>query len=493
MIPDTILSLALLSRDAMKCPRCNCDLVRKTAFLRLGVPKQVNYAQASVLFCSRCHDYYGNDVLMDEAREFISAVKHWDKKKIRIPNHNYSEKQAASVLSKPIQKNRDKRKERTVSRTEKYVDIGGEKTLLKLRNQLPQKISPKKVILTLGRFTVCPSCKRKLLPGYIANVPISSSECVQCELDVCHACNVYYSPKISFMQDLAVKCVDSDAFSVDSTYLQDIERCRQNMNSRRLTTAYCRFILCSMDNVEIYTIITNMSEESIEEHILHYGRPAARDLLTAAVLHQSVVILDDAEYVIQSCDFLEHEDLKMRIVRPDDEIEVEKRKNGGFYEANPSYSLVDGLVFCEKTRRLELLRMTYDESLDLYYVDPLIYRSFKQQYGLPIVSIHSPDDGNREFRTESVLHQLGYNVNEKSCLTAAERHEMLARFVDLGFVTVSSIVNLLTMLIKRNGVQKAESKIKWQEDLAFISNYKVCHDRFAFVERIRNAARTEQR
>ena len=295
------------------------------------------------------------------------------------------------------------------------------------------------------------------------------------------------------MQDLAVKCVDSDAFSVDSTYLQDIERCRQNMNSRRLTTAYCRFILCSMDNVEIYTIITNMSEESIEEHILHYGRPAARDLLTAAVLHQSVVILDDAEYVIQSCDFLEHEDLKMRIVRPDDEVEVEKKKNGGFYEANSSYSLVDGLVFCEKTRRLELLRMTYDASMDLYYVDPLIYRSFKQQYGLPIVSIHSPDDGNREFRTESVLHQLGYNVNEKSCLTAAERHEMLARFVDLGFVTVSSIVNLLTMLIKRNGVQKAESKIKWQEDLAFISNYKVCHDRFAFVERIRNAARTEQR
>lgn len=86
MIPDTILSLALLSRNARKCPRCNCDLVRKTAFLRLGVPKQVNYAQASVLFCPRCHDYYGNDALMDEAREFISAAKHWDKKKIRIPN-----------------------------------------------------------------------------------------------------------------------------------------------------------------------------------------------------------------------------------------------------------------------------------------------------------------------------------------------------------------------------------------------------------------------
>ena len=493
MIPDTILSLALLSRDAMKCPRCNCDLVRKTAFLRLGVPKQVNYAQASVLFCSRCHDYYGNDALMDEAREFISAAKHWDKKKIRIPNHNYSEKHTASVLSSPIQKNRDKRKEKNISRAERYVDIGGEKALLKLRNQLPQNISPKKVILTLGRFTVCPSCKRKLLPGYIANVPISSSECVQCELDVCHACNVYYSPKAAFMQNLVVKCVDSNVFSVDSTYLQDIERCQRNMNSRRLTTAYCRFILCSMEKVEIYTIVTNMCEESIEDHILHYGRPAARDLLTAAVLHQSVVILDDAEYVIQSYDFLEHEDLKMRIVRPDDEIEVEKRKNGGFYEANPSYSLVDGLVFCEKTQRLELLRMTYDESLDLYYVDPLIYRSFKQQYGLPIVSIHSPDDGNREFRTESVLHQLGYNVNEKSGLTAAERHEMLARFVDLGFVTVSSIVNLLTMLIKRNGVQRTESQIKWQEDLAFISDYKVCHDRFAFVERIRNAARTEQR
>jgi len=211
------------------------------------------------------------------------------------------------------------------------------------------------------------------------------------------------------------------------------------------------------------------------------------------VLHQSVVTLDDAEYVIQSCDFLDHEDLKMRIVRPDDEVEVEKKKNGGFYEANPSYSLVDGLVFCEKTQRLELLRMTYDESMDLYYVDPLIYRSFKQQYGLPIVSIHSPDDGNREFRTESVLHQLGYNVNEKSGLTAAERHEMLARFIDLGFVTVSSIVTLLTMLIKRNGVQKAGSKIKWEEDLAFISDYKVCHDRFAFVKRVRNATHTEQR
>ena len=43
MIPDTILSLALLSRNSSRCPRCNCDLVRKAAFLRLGVPKQINY------------------------------------------------------------------------------------------------------------------------------------------------------------------------------------------------------------------------------------------------------------------------------------------------------------------------------------------------------------------------------------------------------------------------------------------------------------------
>lgn len=219
----------------------------------------------------------------------------------------------------------------------------------------------------------------------------------------------------------------------------------------------------------------------------------ARDLLTATVLHQNVVILDGREYVIQSCDYLNHEDERMRIVRPDEEVSVEKRKNGGFYEANPSYTLVDGLVFCEKTQRLELLRMTHDASLDAYYVDPFVYRSFVQQYGFPIVSIHAPDDGFLELRTESVLHQLGYNVDEKCGLTASERHEMLARFVDLGFVTICSIVNLLTMLIRRNGVRSPASKTKWEEDLEFITNYKVSHERFAFVERVRKATLTESR
>ncbi len=406
---------------------------------------------------------------------------------------NTQRKQSASIPYKTNQINRDQRKKKAVSSSNKYVDIGGEKTKLIPRNQLPQKISSKKVILTLDGFTVCPSCKSKLRSGYTANVPISSSECVQCKLVVCDACNAFYSPKVAFMQGLAKMCVDSNVFSVDSKYVQDIERCRLILNTRVKGSAYCRFILCSMDKVEAYTIVTKRNDESIKDHILHYERQTARDLLTAAVSHQDAVILDDVEYAIQSCNYFNHEDQTMRFVRPDDELTVEVRRNGGFYQANASCSLVDGLVFCEKTKRLELLRMTYDASENVYYVDPTIYRSFEQQFGFPIVSIRAPDNVFRELRTESLLHQLGYNVNEKCSLTAAERHELLARFVDLGFVTVSSIVNLLTMFIKVNGVRRPASKIKWKEDLEFIFNYKVCHERFAFVERIKKATRTELR
>lgn len=151
MLPDTIFSLALLSRSSDRCPRCNFKLVRKTAFLKIGVRKQADYAQASVLFCPNCRDYYSNETLMAEAKEHIPAAKHRDKKSIHIPSHSYAEKRSASVLSKSIQIYRDSEKEKAVPHTEGFMDIGSEKTKLQLRSQFPQKISPKNVILTLGR------------------------------------------------------------------------------------------------------------------------------------------------------------------------------------------------------------------------------------------------------------------------------------------------------------------------------------------------------
>jgi hypothetical protein len=167
-------------------------------------------------------------------------------------------------------------------------------------------------------------------------------------------------------------------------------------------------------------------------------------------------------------------------------VEVAIRKNGGYYDNDENITLIHGLVFCENSKCLEVMPMSYNKNRDMYYVDNQVYNNFRMIYGLPIVThvLHS-ERGWQELREESLLHSLGYNVNATDGLSDAVRHRMLARFVDLGFIDVHSVVKLLTHLIILNRKTRDNACRKWENDLTFIRSYRVDPDRFAFVSKIR--------
>lgn len=499
---DIILDLALLPRRVKTCPKCEKRLANKPAILRVGIPKQPNYVEVILLFCSTCNEYYGSEFLVSGVKIRVATMLKKEKKKVRVPHHFYHETNTASKLAneypqeqaqsskEPIKKLKSHHAADVVpASTEQYIELGGETVRTIPWSLMRSKKTKRNVLVTLHEFTKCPNCRRALFGGHIAFIPISENKCVECELSVCRVCDLYYSEKTSFVMDLAQKCIDKGNFFIDSTYLHDIQNYQNNVALHKLRSAYCRFIICTSSRVLTYTIVTNLSEESLEDNVLHYCRPLALELLTAHVLKSDTIDLEGIEYIIQRCDYLNHEDARMKILRPDDRIYVEKRSNGGYYDPDEHVIFVDGLVFCEKSNHLELLRMSYDTSTKEYFVDTRLYHAFIRQHGYPIVGYCSNSGGFGELKVESLLHQLGYNVNQKDALTSAERQQMLARFVDLGFVSVSSVVNLLVSLIHRNGTRSPISKAKWEEDLKFISNYKINHERFAFVERITQATR----
>ena len=55
-----------------------------------------------------------------------------------------------------------------------------------------------------------------------------------------------------------------------------------------------------------------------------------------------------------------------------------------------------------------------------------------------------------EFNTESLLHQIGYNVNSQDDLTAEQRQNLLKLAIDNNLYSISGLLSFLDWLIARN-------------------------------------------
>ena len=350
--------------------------------------------------------------------------------------------------------------------------------------------SKRRVWLTFGRFSKCPVCQYRLTEGHVAYVPIRGKSSIRCELSACYKCNEFFSSQIKNMKDLEKMKPARSEFELMCVYENTINSYRSDATYKELKTKYCQIVLTTENELQIITIVTNKTEENVEKGIYHYSSSLALELLTAEVLHNQTILLDGIEYVIQRCDYYVNGAMSVRPVRPHDRVVVEKRKNGGYFDSDRNITLVDGLVFCERSLHLEILPMSFDNDSGVYFVDPHIYNSFLIVNGYPIVRYIAQNGSYySDLRDESLLHQLGYNVSQRDALTSEERQEMLGRFVDLGFVSIASIQNLLWSLIARNGARNPVCRAKWESDSNFLSTYKQNHDRFVFVQNIREKAK----
>ena len=81
-----------------------------------------------------------------------------------------------------------------------------------------------------------------------------------------------------------------------------------------------------------------------------------------------------------------------------------------------------------------------------------------------------------EFNTESLLYQIGYNVNSQDNLTSQQRQHLLKLAIDNNLYSVSGLLSFLDWLIGRNKkITTRDMSLaisKWEEDRAFVSSYQ---------------------
>ena len=338
-------------------------------------------------------------------------------------------------------------------------------------------------------FPVCPICGGKL-QDYMHAIQVSYNECVKMKGLVCFECDAFFSSQRKLVRVLDNKhshnnkCKIRYDFDVhyDTTYYTSL--------FSNLKSIFCQITICMPRKISTYSIVTSIHEEDIEKNILHYSNRAALDLLTAIVMKDSGVPIDGEDYIIQKVRWkaTERSTDFVHILKPFSAVEVYIKQNGGYYENNPSLTIVNGLVLCEKSKKLEVLPVSYDKERDMYYVDRQVYENFRKSRGLPIVRhVKCAKKGWIKLSEESLLHQLGYNVSARDNFSDAERHRMLGRFVELGFTDVHSIVCHLTYLIELN--KNTHTQItaceKWKNDLAYIRSYKVSPEGLVFLSKIK--------
>ena len=76
-------------------------------------------------------------------------------------------------------------------------------------------------------------------------------------------------------------------------------------------------------------------------------------------------------------------------------------------------------------------------------------------------------------KEESDIYKFGYNVSENIGLSRIERWQILETMVDSNFKTRTEIVEFLTYLINFHSSKKdTNARMKWEEDIKYIQNYK---------------------
>lgn len=113
-----------------------------------------------------------------------------------------------------------------------------------------------------------------------------------------------------------------------------------------------------------------------------------------------------------------------------------------------------------------------------YYINIEQYNQFAKKYGLPFVKLRTNSPtmiDYTDFKDESILHIMGYNVNCIDALSSSERHNILIHALATNTLTKAQIISFIEFLIYRNKNKlKLENACsKWRDDVNFIRNLNI--------------------
>lgn len=93
---------------------------------------------------------------------------------------------------------------------------------------------------------------------------------------------------------------------------------------------------------------------------------------------------------------------------------------------------VTAYVASDRAYQEEPINVAYCPVCNRYYINAEQYRAFTKMHGLPYIRLRmdAPQDYSC-WKEESLLHQMGYNVNTVDNLSETERRSILEHAIDM--------------------------------------------------------------
>ncbi len=342
--------------------------------------------------------------------------------------------------------------------------------------------NPKELLVYPESFDKCVKCNseyptQSTLRPWTLSILIDDEHIIKIPGRMCLKCNNFY---LSYKDAWKVEAI-LDFFSINEYSLNYILQIKtpdlityEEDNSVILIT-----VLEDVSSGTYNTIVITRDRESerIGSNFFYIGNLNTRRFLTQLVHDkQTEFDYDENKYKVLNYEFKWGEDA----IIP---AQIELGDNGGYYPGeDDSLEVVDVLLYSERSHMFELARATYDKADQKYYMDISAYREFSLKYGKPDIPFTISIVSDKEFGAEkSLLNRCGYNVNATDNLTTKERQRILADVIDLELMTPARIISFLEWVEKKHR-QHIEACYKWEEDIAFVRDYKVNPQRFVVGE-----------
>ena len=296
----------------------------------------------------------------------------------------------------------------------------------------------------------------------------------------------------SDLDEYLLQDIDNEEGAFLLPFAEDDIPCTDEEAPRLPSSALLRAVLLSDDEEERgITIVSDVSEQNTHKGIFWEDRGLSKAILHALDEREDHFTFRDTFYIIDSIYYtpkykalLEH-----RLHFLDAEAEPKTLfvyKLGPFGDHEP----VTALFFYPGSPSPAGMTVFYSPHDNIYFVNQKTYDDFRQQYGLPYVSLNpapgEPFPSDPNMAEESILHLYGYNVSAADGLTDRERQDILARLMDYGIVTKEKImrhVEYMIFLREKDPVMQT-AVMKWRRDLAFVSTYRLSDQRTIWINHV---------
>ena len=251
------------------------------------------------------------------------------------------------------------------------------------------------------------------------------------------------------------------------------------------------------DKLVLIIAVSDILEQCKEKNILHFKSIFVLNLLYAALNKQFSFTYEECLYYILY--FNKNRSFNKATSKLFDFCNTKTPKEVVLYQGRNLCSnhpnkvhCITALVWCSRSEKLVPISLYHCEECNFYFINYESYKRYADKFGLPFLQLttrehyfSTTNDYYSQLREQSDLAIYGYNVNQYTDMTHCERINLLTDLIDMGLITKAKIINHIEYLLRSRRNEKYRlARIKWQEDLEYINDYKINTQRFVWTKLI---------